>query len=245
MFTLSSFFPELPSEEAILRRRQNPARADAEQLCRSMVQRLVDAIRPAPSDPVVRRRPGRPLGSFDVAFFCGRLVQNMVEDAMKSSQSESTPAKPKKVYKSWSETERAVALDLAIEKGSDGSVVSMLRTIFPKAFGSIRESLLRYFRIMEQRQKEGKPKYKRDSMISSLALQDVVACITSYVEAKLEFTTEEIRCLVVPLLEERHPLVIAGGFTASINRLNVLMREHMKLPMRRVGTECYAKGTVR
>ena len=78
-------------------------------------------------------------------------------------------------------------------------------------------------------------------MISSSALQDVAACITSYVEAKLEFTTEEIRCLVVPLLEERHPLVIAGGFTASINWLNVLMRERMKLPMRRVGTNAMPK----
>ena len=136
MFTLSSFFPTLPSEEAILRRRQNLARAEMEQFCRSMVQRLVDAIQPAPSNPVVRRRPGHPLGSFDVAFFCGRLVQNMVDVATKSSHSESTPAKPKKVYKSWSETERALTLDLAFEKGSDGSAVSMLRTIFPKAFGT-------------------------------------------------------------------------------------------------------------
>ena len=42
--------------------------------------------------------------------------------------------------------------------------------------------------------------------------------------------------MVLALLEERHPDVVAKGFTASVNWLNVPMRETMQLPMRRVGT---------
>ena len=53
---------------------------------------------------------------------------------------------------------------------------------------------------------------------------------------RLEFTTDEFRCVVLALIEERHPEVVAKGFTASVNWLNVLMRETMQLPMRRVGT---------
>ena len=161
----------------------------------------------------IRRRPGRPPGTFDVAFFCRRLVEGMLESATtRIEQSTRT----KKVYKAWSDAERSMALQLAFDKGSDSHAVTLLTTLFPATFGSLRESHIRYFRRKQEASKNvPKAEYRRGNMISGGALQDVVACIDAHVQAKLEFTTEEIRCIVIALLEEKHPHVLARGLVTD------------------------------
>ena len=68
----------------------------------------------------------------------------------------------------------------------------MLTTLFPATFGTLRESHIQYFRKQEASKNVPKAEYRRGNMISGAALQDVVACIDAHVQAKLEFTTEEI-----------------------------------------------------
>ena len=88
-----------------------------------------------------------------------------------------------------------------------------------------------FFKSWRTRQKDGKTNYKRGNMISGAARQDAVACINSYVKAKMEFTTEESRCVVVLLLEGKKFLILTTRFIASINWLDMLMRRHMRLQM--------------
>ena len=147
----------------------------------------------------------------------------------------------KKVYKAWSDAERSMALSLAFDKGSDSHAVTMLTALFPATCGTLRDSQIRYFRKQEASKNVLKAEYRRGNMISGAALQDVVACIDAHVQANLEFSTEAIRCIVIPLLEEMHPLVLARGFTTSITWLNNLMVQHMKLPMRRISTSSVPK----
>ena len=116
-----------------------------------------------------------------------------------------------------------MALQLAFDKGSDSHAVSLLTTLFLATFGSLGESHIRYFCRQEAPKNVPKAEYRRGNMISGGALQDVVACIDAHLQAKLEFTTEEIRCIVILLLEEKHPHVLARGFTASITWFNNLM----------------------
>ena len=232
MFSLHSFFPILPSEEAIRRRQQALERADNEGFCRQLVSQIVNSV-DVPDIVPITWRPGRPPGTFDVAFFCRRLVERMLETATtRIEQSTRT----KKVYQTWSDAERVMALQLAFDKGSDSHAVSLLTTLFPATLGSLRESHIRYFRQQEASKNAPRAEYHRGNMISGGALQDVVACIDAHVQAKLEFTGEEIRCIVIPLLKEKHPHVLARGFIASITWLNNLTAQHMKLPMRRLST---------
>ena len=70
MFTLQSFFPTLPSEEPIERRRQQVAHADAEGFCQQLILQMIGV--PATPSLSSRRRPSHPLGTFDVDFFCRR-----------------------------------------------------------------------------------------------------------------------------------------------------------------------------
>ena len=72
--------------------------------------------------------------------------------------------------------------------------------------------------------------------MTSAALHDIVATIRAHVDACLEFTTSELRPVVLAMLEERHPQVLEVGFTASLNWLNDLMRDKMILPMRTIST---------
>ena len=78
MFSLHSFFPTFLSEEAIGRRQQALERADNEGFCRQLVSQIVNSV-DVPHIVPLRRRPGRPPGTFDVAFFCRRLVDGMLE----------------------------------------------------------------------------------------------------------------------------------------------------------------------
>ena len=71
----------------------------------------------------------------------------MLESAI-TSNVQST--RTKKVYKAWSDAERSMALSLAFDKGSDSHAVSMLTTLFPATFGTLRESHIRYFRKQER-----------------------------------------------------------------------------------------------
>ena len=63
-----------------------------------------------------------------------------------------------------------------------------------------------------------------------------------HTDCHLEFTTVEIRCVVLAMMEECHVDVVANGFTASINWLNMLMRKMMRLQMRRVSTQSIAQA---
>ena len=162
MFSLHSFFPTLPSEEAIRRRQQALQRADNEGFCRQLVSQIVNSV-DVPNIVPMRRRPGRPPGTFDVAFFCRHLVEGMLETATtRIEQSTRT----KKVYKAWSDAERSMALQLAFDKGSDSHAVTLLTTLFPATFGSLRESHIRYFRKQEVSKNVLKAEYRRGKMIS-------------------------------------------------------------------------------
>ena len=102
------------------------------------------------------------------AFFISVSFAFLLFKTCWTSESQSTPAKTKKAYKSRSEIELARAFDLAFHEGLDAIPVIMLSNMFPTAFANIRESHLQQFRIMENRQEEAKPKYKHASMISCL-----------------------------------------------------------------------------
>ena len=56
----------------------------------------------------------------------------------------------------------------------------------------------------------------RTALVTSAALHDIVATISAHVDACLEFTTSELRPVVLAMLEERHPQVLEVDFTASI-----------------------------
>ena len=82
--------------------------------------------------------------------------------------------------------------------------------------------------------------------MSSAALHDIEATIKAHVDAYLGFTTSGMRSGVLAMLEEPHPQGLHVGFMASINWLNKLMLDQMKLPMQfvfeRKTTRCHPPG---
>ena len=51
--------------------------------------------------------------------------------------------------------------------------------------------------------------------MTSAAMHDIVGTIRAHVDARLEFTTSELRCVVLAMLEEHHPQLVEMGFMAS------------------------------
>ena len=64
MFTFHSFWPTLPSEEAMQPRKQQLVPTDAEGFCQNIILQMV-SVASSPI-PATRRRPGPPPGTFDV-----------------------------------------------------------------------------------------------------------------------------------------------------------------------------------
>ena len=58
----------------------------------------------------------------------------------------------KTLYKKWDPMYQQTALDMAFEKGSDRVAVSALCQMFPKVFGDVYESHIRYWREQAQKQ---------------------------------------------------------------------------------------------
>ena len=52
------------------------------------------------------------------------------------------------------------------------------------------------------------------SPVTAAALADIVQTIRAHVDACLEFTTSELRPVILAMLEERHPMLLTSGFTA-------------------------------
>ena len=98
---------------------------------------------------------------------------------------------------------------MASERGSDRVAVSMLRQMFPKVFGDVYESHIRCWRERAQPQAVvvGSP-------VTAAALADMVQTIRAHVDACLEFTTSELRPVILAMLEERHPMLLTSGFFA-------------------------------
>ena len=128
-----------------------------------------------------------------------------------------------------------MALAISDEKGLDAVAASMLCELFPKVFGAILESHIRSFRQQARNRASGIGS-GRTPRITTAALSDLVQAIEAHVDAHLEFTTSELRPVVLALLQERHPMVLTAGFQASISWLNKLMAQQMQLPMRCIST---------
>ena len=65
---------------------------------------------------------------------------------------------------------RSMALQLAFDKGSDSHAVTLLTTLFPATFGSLRESHIRYFGKQEASKNVPKAEYRRGNTIICLSL---------------------------------------------------------------------------
>ena len=233
MFTMQHFFRVIPHEAAGQRYAAQNDRLAIENFCRGFITTAVDvATQVQPAAATRRMPPRRPRGLLNIVFV-RYFVKFLADKAVEASI-----GKVKKVYRKWSDNEREMVLHMAEEKGSDGAAISFLATLFPSTFARLRESHIRYFRKMATRAQQGAAD-KRGTVrkCSPCCLVDIVQCIQAHVDCHLEFRTVEIRCAVLAMMEERHADVVANGFVASISWLNVLMRETMKLPMRKVSTK--------
>ena len=236
MFTMQHFFSVIPHDTALQRYATQGERVAKHNFCRGLVTTAVSAAlelaREEALAPAIPRRSGRPRGSLNVEIFIRGLVNKIVDTACAS-----VATTKKQTYRKWSESEKDMALHIAHEKSSDSRAVSFLATRFPKTFAQMRESHIRDFRRQAEQAAARLPDGRgRSTMVSSPCLSEIVQCIQAHVACRLEFTTIQMRCVILAMIEEQHPDILAKSFTASVDWLNVLMRETMPLPMMKIGT---------